>query len=292
MPLKQIHHMLAKRRIDRVKRAPVVIGATGGSGTRVIHGVLEKAGLFMGAKAKLNHAGDAMDVEPMLDAFINPILSATNSLDYVASALPTALATAALRDLALGVDRFLRDMPNGDMPWGWKNPRSMYVLPLIRELFSDIRFIHLIRDGRDMATSDNQNQPRKHFEALFGHALEESDPLGSIQLWAAANLAIANWGERHLGSQYLCVRFEDLCANPVAGVTRILNFAGFEEIADQSIRDIAEEFVTPPASLGRWRALDASVATALAARGADALSHFGYSDELPVKLADGDIPSS
>jgi hypothetical protein len=230
----------------------------------------------MGAPAKLNHAGDAMDIEPMLDTFINPILTATKSLDYRVQKLPRDLSVAARDELALSINRFLDDLPDVDRPWGWKNPRSMYVLPLIADLFPTVRFIHLVRDGRDMATSENQNQPRKHYEALFGEALDETDPGGSIQLWAAANLAIAQWGEKHLESHYLRIRFEDLCADPIKRVGAILNFAGFEAAAADMIRDIATEFVTPPASLGRWRKLDAPVADMLTRRGLDALQHFDY----------------
>jgi hypothetical protein len=269
-------HIRALRRLNLASHSPVVIGATGGSGTRVIHRILEKAGLFMGAPAKLNHAGDAMDIEPMLDAFINPILTSTKSLDYQVEELPRDLSVAARDELALSINRFLDDLPNDDRPWGWKNPRSMYVLPFIADLFPMVRFIHLVRDGRDMATSGNQNQPRKHFEALFGEALDETDPNGSIQLWAAANLAIAQWGERQLEFNYLRIRFEDLCANPIEAVAAILNFAGFEAAADEIIRDIANEFVIPPESLGRWLKLDAPVANTLTRQGIDALHHFGY----------------
>jgi hypothetical protein len=63
MFLTPIQHAIAARRISRTVHAPVVIGATGGSGTRVIHGILETAGLFMGHDQNLNHAGDAMDIE-------------------------------------------------------------------------------------------------------------------------------------------------------------------------------------------------------------------------------------
>lgn len=281
MFLKALSHTLVLRRVHRVKYPPVVIGATGGSGTRVIHGVLEKAGLFMGVETKLNHAGDAMDIEPMLDAFINPILSATKSLDYDVESLPKRLAADARHDLTLGVDRFLRDLPGGSIPWGWKNPRSMYILPLIRELFPGVRFIHLVRDGRDMATSDNQNQPRKHYQALFGETLDDTDPAGSIRLWAATNLAIARWGERHLGSRYLRIRFEDLCASSSDEVTKILDFAGIKNVEDEKIHDMARDFVTPPQSLGRWRELDVDVADGLTQRGSDALCQFGYLDPGP-----------
>jgi hypothetical protein len=276
MFLTLIQHALAAHRISRTVHTPVVIGATGGSGTRVIHGVLETAGLFMGHGRKLNHAGDAMDIEPVLDAYINPILSATNTLDYEADDLPKKLRAAAGRDLVIAVARLLNALPAPQARWGWKNPRSMYILPLIHALFPEVRFIHLVRDGRDMATSDNQNQPRKHYQALFAEPLNETDPSGSIRLWTAANLAVADWAERNLGERYLRLRFEDLCAEPENGVRRILEFAGFEDPEIQPALVTAGETVATPSSLNRWRQLDPTIAETLTRQGAEALARFGY----------------
>ena len=276
MFLTLIQHALAAHRISRTVHTPVVIGATGGSGTRVIHGVLETAGLFMGHGRKLNHAGDAMDIEPVLDAYINPILTTTNTLDYEADDLPKKLRAAAGRDLVIAVARLLNALPAPQARWGWKNPRSMYILPLIHALFPEVRFIHLVRDGRDMATSDNQNQPRKHYQALFAEPLNETDPSGSIRLWAAANLAVADWAERNLGERYLRLRFEDLCAEPENGVRRNLEFAGFEDPEIQPALVTAGETVAAPSSLNRWRQLDPAIAATLTRQGAAALARFGY----------------
>ena len=276
MFLTLIQHALAAHRISRTVHTPVVIGATGGSGTRVIHGVLETAGLFMGHGRKLNHAGDAMDIEPVLDAYINPILSATNTLDYEADDLPKKLRAAAGRDLVIAVARLLNALPAPQARWGWKNPRSMYILPLIHALFPEVRFIHLLRDGRDIATSDNQNQPRKHYEALFAEPLNETDPSGSIRLWAAANLAVADWAERNLGERYLRLRFEDLCAEPENSVRHILEFAGFKDPEIQPALVTAGETVAAPSSLNRWRQLDPAIAETLTRQGAAALTRFGY----------------
>jgi len=281
MFLTPIQHAIAARRISRTVHAPVVIGATGGSGTRVIHGILETAGLFMGHDQNLNHAGDAMDIEPILDAFINPILSTTNTLDYEADDLPNKLRAAAIRDLTIAVSRFLNTLPAPQGRWGWKNPRSMYILPLIHALFPKVRFIHLVRDGRDMATSDNQNQPRKHYQALFAEPLNETDPSGSIHLWATANLAVANWAERNLGERYYRLRFEDLCAEPENSVRQILEFAGFEDSEIQLALFTAGKTVAAPSSLNRWRQLDPAIAENLTRQGAAALARFGYALDPP-----------
>ncbi|BCW93430.1 MAG: hypothetical protein KatS3mg007_1324 [Thermoanaerobaculum sp.] len=56
--------------------------------------------------------------------------------------------------------------------WGWKEPRSIYLLPFWNELMPSLRFIHVIRDGRDMAFSANQNQLRKHGKCILGESLD------------------------------------------------------------------------------------------------------------------------
>ena len=90
----------------------------------------------------------------------------------------------------------------------------MYVLPLIHARFPKMSFVHVLRDGRDMAVSDNRNQLRKHYAALFGEPSSELDHQAALRLWSATNVMVARWGERVLGERYLQVRFEDLCQRP------------------------------------------------------------------------------
>ena len=42
-------------------------------------------------------------------------------------------------------------------PWGWKEPRSIYLLSFLHRHLPALRFLHVVRDGRDMALSKNQN---------------------------------------------------------------------------------------------------------------------------------------
>ena len=111
-----------------------------------------------------------------------------------------------------------------------------------------LRFLHVVRDGRDMAFSDNQVQLRKHGDAVLGPARGEPEPERSIALWREINLRAAEHGER-LGERYLRVRFEDLAAEPVATARRILAFLGLDGDAER----IAAEEVGAPDTIGRWR---------------------------------------
>ena len=113
----------------------------------------------------------------------------------------------------------------------------------------DVRFLHFLRDGRDMAFSDNQNQLNWHGRAVLGDELRKrKTPVRSIALWNRVNLAAADYGERRLGPRYLRVRFEDLCAEPVPTVGSILAFFGLEGDVEAAAAE-----VRPPATLGRWQ---------------------------------------
>jgi hypothetical protein len=262
-----------KRLLARLAhRAPLVIGGTGGSGTRALQRALATAGVFMGAR--LNESGDAMDFEPFLDHAINRILEQTRSLDYRLADLPAALLGPLRREFGHALVTYVRERPKLGA-WGWKNPRSMYILPVIFDRCPGMRFIHLVRDGRDMALALNQSQPIKHYAALFGRAYPEGRREAAIELWARANLEIATWCEAWLGTRHRLVRFEDLCADPAGILTGILRWMGAEP-ADSGRIARAAAAIARPASIGRWRSLDPEQLAGLEAVGARALAEFGY----------------
>ena len=175
-------------------------------------------------------------------------------------------------DLESVVATHVLEKPEGS-PWGWKEPRSIYLLPFYHRAMPKLRFLHFIRDGRDMAFSENQNQLKKHGEAV----LDENErkwrqPVQSIALWTRVNLGAADYGEREMGDQYLRVSFEELCTEPAGTVGRIYDFFGLEGDA----AGVAEAEVRPPETLGRWRGKRDKVVDELNRVAEPALSRFGY----------------
>jgi Sulfotransferase family len=108
---------------------------------------------------------------------------------------------------------------HGKSRWGDKTPIYVQHIPLLSRLWPDARFVHLIRDGRDVALS---------YLSLHW---------GPSTAWAAGR----KWrrdvhaGIRHgqpLGtSRYLEVRYEDLVRDPRATLETVTAFAdlGFDE---------------------------------------------------------------
>lgn len=244
---------------------PLVIGASGGSGTRVVASILIKAGLFLGTD--LNESSDALPFVRFYDRW------ADTSLRYWNQSVPASLATEIHRDLTSAVDRHTAQMPRDPAGWGWKNPRSMLVLPWLHRAFPELRFVHVIRDGRDMAYSANQNQLNLHGEVVLGPAIPgEPLPVRAIRYWSRVNLAVGDYCAAFLPERYLILRFEDLCLDPEQTINELLEFAGLQRRSATRLR----ELVVPPGSLGRWLRFNRQEIALLQNAGEPALRRFGY----------------
>jgi Sulfotransferase family len=219
--------------------------------------------MFIGTN--LNPYEDALELGLYSDRWIDRYVAADAQVD-------AETADAMLADLQQVVDEHLADVP-GDMAcWGWKEPRSIYLLPFFDSAMPGFRFVHFVRDGRDMAFSDNQNQLIKHGRAVLGEDVRRKSPEQSIALWNAVNLRAADYGETSMGERYLRVRFEDLCSDP-AGTARAVY--GFLDLRGDP-GDAASEQVSPPATLGRWRDEKPATIRALEEAAGPALTRFGY----------------
>jgi len=242
---------------------PNVIGATGGSGTRAVARLVSCGGMYIGQD--LNESEDPIAFGALSDRWIDIWLR------HRFRPLPAHLEAEMRRDLGQTVAAHL----NGLRPprrWGWKEPRSIFLLPYFHRCLPSIRFLHVVRDGRDMAFSSNQNQLRKHGAA---YGVTGKGPTAAIALWNQLNLETARYGEEVLGPRYLRVRFEDLCAAPSQTAERVLDF--FELRGGDPVAAAAE--VVPPDTIGRWRRRDPEVLAELHRIAARGLQRFGYDHE-------------
>ena len=248
-----------------------MIGATGGSGTRVLARIVRVGGMYIGLN--LNRYEDALEFSYYSDRWINEYLVSRREERQ------DALADEMAGDLRSVVADHCAGLPAEAVRWGWKEPRSIYLVPFLRSQLPTLRFLHFVRDGRDMAFSENQKQLRKHGSAALDGLLvrqlpEPSEqPFRSIALWSWINQAVADFGERELGSDYLRVRFEDLCAEPRTTVERIYAFFGLEGDVDAAAAE-----VKPPKTMGRWRKRPREILARLEREAGPALRRFGYPD--------------
>lgn len=117
----------------------------GSSGSRFLAEIFIRNGIWMGDR--LNYSSDSF---LLLERLVVPFM---NSNDFpLASVMDVGVAERHLSTIEAAFADFLRAYPGG--PWGWKLPESVFIVPLVKNRFPQAKFIHLIRDGRDVILSD------------------------------------------------------------------------------------------------------------------------------------------
>jgi hypothetical protein len=259
---------------DYLSSAPLVIGGSGGSGTRVVARLSRRAGYDLGTD--VNAAGDSVHLRMFYLDWINRFVASERRGRRV----PPDQIRQMNDDFHRAIARHLAGCSNASTSnggrWGWKAPRGIFLLPFMHSQFPKMKFVHVIRDGRDIALSQNQSQLRKQGAVLLTRRERwfNSDPLNSILLWQRVNLSAANYGETNLGKNYQLVRFEDICGAPVETTARLFGFLGAEADAEQAAR----EEISAPNSIGRWRACPRALRAQFERAAATSLHRFGYVD--------------
>lgn len=243
---------------------PVAVGGVGGSGTRVVAEVLERSGRYLGSD--LNAARDNLwftllfkhdramtmsgaEFDRLFSAFVGRMTG--TAVDPGLSKELEVLATRASDQhsdewLAERLRTFLRsESDTARRPWGWKEPNTHVVLHQLSRV-PDLRYVHVARNGLDMAVSSNQNQPRMWGDA-FG-VVYDGSPASSLHFWCRAQERALALGA-DLGKRFLFLRFEDLCSEPEQSLLRLLLFTGHPDAAGAAAR--LAPIVRSPSSIGR-----------------------------------------
>jgi len=241
---------------------PILIGGNGHSGTRIFAEILAAADVNMGISG-ITRASSSFDlnIRELLNRWVGPYLHgklSEHQLQLMAKQLRLRLAVY---------------FPFRRRAWGFKNPRSMLILPFYHQLFPDMRFIHVIRDGRDVTLGNVLAGNEDYISAFMkSEDTHRSPEERMILFWGRSNERAQRYGERCLGARYLRVRFEDLCERPAEIGSEILRFAGLQ----QSRLSQIVRLVRKPTSIGRWRSFDPSLVDKVQRAGAPWLEGFGY----------------
>jgi Sulfotransferase family len=224
---------------------PTVAGGTGGSGTRIVTEVLSSAGFFMGSR--LNRSGDARYLIDFDWRWGKPYLRGEMTGE------PAPLEQ--MRDeLESSLRGHLEGYDPGAGPWGWKHPHSYLLLPWLDSVIPGLRFVHMIRDGRQMVSSSNQRQPLHYGDVVLGPAAGPwSRQVRAVEFWCWANERAADYGEQHMDGRYLRIRFEDICGDPHRECARLIEFARDGAAPSAELVARAAQLVSPPSSQARTR---------------------------------------
>jgi hypothetical protein len=231
---------------------PLIIIGMHRSGTSLVTRLLEGLGMFAGWRRDRND--EAVFFQRLNDWLFRQCGAAWDSPHPFTSLLDDK----ALREIVvdyldrlvrgprvasyLGPKRFVsyRTPFNLDRPWGWKDPRNTYTLPLWLELFPDARVVHVTRHGVDVAQSLRARQIQsvgryggggptagRVLSAALRRGSKWRNPAG---LFRAAYVASAAWIDLPLHWRFASsVRCGELDGG----------FALWEEYAEEAARNVA-----------------------------------------------------
>lgn len=105
-----------------------------------------------------------------------------------------------------------------------KTAFNILVFAHLGALFPAAQFIHLVRDGRDLAASLLERRWRSPAGALFDQC---ASPAGAARYWAQI-MSIGSQAEENpaLADRILRVRYEDLCERPEETLRAVCGFLG------------------------------------------------------------------
>jgi hypothetical protein len=249
--------------LDPSALPPVVVAAVGGSGTRVLVQVLRKADWFMGNRVDSRNE-DSLPIAWFLTKWLR-------SLKDFPDVDGRTLA-AARRDFERMLNVHRRGIPTPDARWGWKNPRSMWLIPFLADRFPKMRVVHVIRDARDMMLSENRYFLRQHGYWILGPDWWRDPLAAQLELWRMGNKRAVEFGQQSLGDRYHMLRYEDLCQKPAETVARLLEFL---EAPKMDVGPLIAG-IRDRGNIGRWRRAGAAEVVELGRGVQSDLERFGY----------------
>jgi len=279
-------------------QSPLIVIGMHRSGTSLVTRLLEDMGLFVGWRKDVNHeawfflrlnewlirqSGGAWDQPRAIHHLTGNEIGREAVAAYLESILSSPQALSYL-----GPRRYFRYRGVGALegPWGWKDPRNTFTLPVWLDLFPRARVIHVYRHGVDVAASLHQRQLHSTHQARRKAARSAARyglmPRwgGLVDSWRCADLddAVSLWSEyirearshvSALGRRAMELRYEDLLEHPQTALGALARFCGLTaEAAGRAAEGIR-------ASRALAYRKDPSLRR-LAVRWADELRAFGY----------------
>ena len=232
------------------------------SGTSLVSRILDKSGIMMGKDLQTDH-------ESKFFIQLNKWIYQNAGADW---ARPKALEE--LIDYAPArkqVEEYLRiriasssskkfsgrNLKNGlfdmDSKWGWKDPRNGPSLPIWKDIWPEMKIIHVVRHGVDVAASLHSRSLKnwtedegrfKKWTKMYKWRSSKS-PIRKGQRAATLSHALEFWAEQmdvekkviQSYENVLEIRYEDLLTSPAVVLKDIWNYIG-KETDEKLLREI------------------------------------------------------
>jgi hypothetical protein len=240
---------------------PVVIVGRPHSGSRMLAQFCLDHGVFLGADL----TDGFLDSMSWYQRFVVPLMLSRYFPDWIDNDPGgSGLTEFSLERLQDTWPRYWDEAHHQLAAWGWKFCETLFVMPVIKRLFPSARFLHIIRDVRDVCLCDNgffqltgriadppgwepaivEGKLPSYFEfccaITFGRknvtqwngipirdrlAVRINRFLIQAQSWLTCVSRARAYG-RLLGDDYCEVRYEDFCLRPEIEGAKVLKFIG------------------------------------------------------------------
>jgi hypothetical protein len=252
--------------------SPVAIGGIGGSGTRLIAEIVSRLGYYIGDD--LNVASDNLWFT-LLFKRVELLRADGREFDRAVEAFRAAMI--GRRSLTPDQLAWVRELATTDRPqhdrgwllqrahslaiaaardrrqetrWGWKEPNTHVFLDRLAAAFPGLTYVHVVRNGLDMAYSGNQNQLRLWATPLFGQIPADSGPRASLEYWCAVQRRALRLGQE-LEERFLMLNYDAFCQAPAEHLGPLGRVLGIT--IDPQLWTGLLSLVRVPESIGRFK---------------------------------------
>ena len=238
-------------------RPPIlIVGGSDGSGTRAMVDALGHLGapILVDDPSTLDVHAETLYKGEGWPPLVRKILNHTFSANYEFADLPSDLQEEVLHEMKTFQEHYnvragrllqaahkdKKALPSGIL-FGFKAPVSMLLLPVLVRVYGSVKFVHVVRDGRDVALSSNTSPVDKFFDSFYPDAFDRrislqdlgnnvtAERLMAMQLWNDWNTQAHHWARKHSDGEtfdFLTMRTEDLLS-PVTRFDALLQLADF-----------------------------------------------------------------
>jgi hypothetical protein len=254
-PLDDYYHRLhIQSSPNPLKKSILIVGGSDGSGTRAFVDTLGRlqVPMLVDDAGTLDVHGQALFHGQGWPPLVQLVLNETHTANYNVSQLSARVRALVKIELdafqahysvraekLIQAARAWNKSTAEHVHYGFKAPVSILLLPLLTHQFESVKFLHVVRDGRDVALSSNQSPVTKYYQSYHPNSSDTSNTttmidkktqrMRAMELWNDWNLQALEWARQHNDGQtfdYLVMRTEDLL-DPERKFASLLQLADF-----------------------------------------------------------------
>lgn len=197
---------------------PVLLMGRGHSGTRVLSFACMHLGIQLGTSAATGDADDRTFTRTIKKIAARNLPPCT----------PDTVQGKDLIRFQNAVSRYYKTIGSPQTFWGWKFPETYLIGAYVARTFPQARYIHMVRDGRDLAFKKHltDDPKRKLGKKLLSHlnAMDMPHHLQAGLSWAFQVDQFDVFRTTLNAAQVFDLRFEDLCRQPMVCMQGLCDF--------------------------------------------------------------------